>query len=63
MGADPVEMAPGRLIEKIFRCEKSGKDVRLSSPRCASPTDYCKWRTACPVRVLEREQARAGRNP
>ncbi len=43
-----------------FRCQKTAKDLSLDEPRCANPTGYCKWRTACPVHLLEKEQAREG---
>ncbi len=46
---------------KTFRCQKSNKDVPLAEPRCLNPTAYCKWRTACPIHLLEKELARAAR--
>ncbi|RMG93114.1 MAG: hypothetical protein D6708_05765 [Candidatus Dadabacteria bacterium] len=46
---------------KRFRCQKSEKDVPLSEPRCLNPKAYCQWRTACPIHLLEKEEARARR--
>lgn len=46
---------------KTFRCEKSQRDVPLAEPRCVNPKAYCKWRTACPVHLLEKEQGRQAR--
>lgn len=40
-----------------YHCQKTAKNISLAEPRCANPTGYCKWRTACPVRLLEKEQA------
>lgn len=58
-----MRMAPeaARAGVKVFRCEKSQRDVALVEPRCLNPKAYCKWRTACPVHVLEREQRRRER--
>jgi len=47
--------------EKVFRCQKSDKDVPLAAPRCLNPRAYCQWRTACPIYLLEKEEARARR--
>lgn len=48
----------GRDGGKLFRCQKSAKDVPLAHPRCLNPKAYCKWRSACPVHFLEKEAAR-----
>ena len=49
-----------RQSEKLFRCQKSNRDLPLADPHCANPSAYCKWRTACPINLLEKEAARSG---
>lgn len=46
--------------DRVFRCQKGAREIPLASPRCANPTAYCKWRTACPIHSLEKERARGG---
>lgn len=46
---------------KEFACRRSGKNISLADPHCADPARYCKWRTACPVHILEKEIARGRR--
>ncbi len=53
-----METAVARTSDKVFRCQKSDKDVPLSDPHCLNPTAYCKWRTACPIHILEKEAER-----
>ena len=56
-----MEAAAAAGSAKTFRCQKSNKDVPLAEPRCLNPKAFCKWRTACPIHLLEKEIARANR--
>jgi hypothetical protein len=47
-----------RASEKLFFCQKSGKEVPLANPRCLNPKAFCKSRIACPIHALEKEEAR-----
>ncbi len=42
-----------------FDCQRTAKSISLDEPACVDPKAYCKWRTACPVHILEKEAARA----
>jgi len=53
-----VDAAAARGSDQVFRCQKSARDIPLAEPRCLNPKAYCKWRTACPIHVLEKEAAR-----
>ena len=37
---------------------RSNKRMQLSAPKGRDPTAFCKWRTACPVYMLEKEHRR-----
>lgn len=50
--------APAIGREGEFTCARSGK--RTPEGRCPEPGVYCKHRTACPIRLLEKEASRAG---
>ena len=53
-----MDLAAAHQSEKVFRCQKAEKDVPLAEPRCLNPKAYCRWRTACPLHLLEREGRR-----
>lgn len=40
-----------------MQCLKMGKPIPSSNPKCEKPKDYCKWRSACPILMIAREDA------
>ncbi|MDW7709280.1 MAG: hypothetical protein SCH98_02305 [Deferrisomatales bacterium] len=59
-GDATVDLSGARHPGKLYHCQRAARDIPLSPPRCAHPKGYCRWRTACPVHALEKEQARGG---
>lgn len=47
------------LTGKNLECQRLKKRVPLDEPRCLDPKAYCKFRTACPINMLEKEAKRA----
>ena len=47
-----------KQTDKVFTCQRTNKRIPLAEPRCVDPKAYCKWRTACPIRLLEKEAVR-----
>jgi len=45
---------------KLYTCQRTNKEIPLSQPSCVDPKAYCKWRTACPINMLEKESRREG---
>jgi len=45
---------------KLYTCQRTKKEIPLSRPSCVDPKAYCKWRTACPINMLEKEASREG---
>jgi len=42
-------------------CEKYGQKMDSESARCHHPDEYCKFRSACIIHYIGREQARGSR--
>ena len=42
---------------KIYTCRRTGKEIPFFEP-CDDPKAYCKWRTSCPINLLEKKSAR-----
>ncbi len=55
-----MDAVAARGSGKVFRCQRSAKEIPLAAPRCAEPKAYCKWRPACPIHALEKEASRGG---
>jgi hypothetical protein len=36
---------------------RTNRNVLFDDPGCVDPKAVCKWRTACPIRLLEKEAA------
>jgi len=50
---------PGHSDQKReFTCLRTLKRIPLSEPFCVDPTAFCKYRTACPIHLLEKENKR-----
>lgn len=52
MGSD------ARTTEKVYTCQRAVKEIPFSEPKCVEPKAYCKWRTSCPINLLEKKGAR-----
>lgn len=48
------EMDCSRELE----CRREKKKVSICEPKCFDPKAYCKWRTSCPIYMLEKEAKR-----
>jgi hypothetical protein len=44
-----------------YTCLRHNKKMVMKKPRCLDPKAYCKYRTSCPIHLLEKEAARADR--
>ncbi len=44
--------------EKVFTCQRTGKKIPLADAHCIDPKAYCKFRTSCPINMLEKKKAR-----
>ncbi len=50
-----MDSSAARESEKLFLCQRTNKQIPLAEPRCVDPKAYCKWRTACPIHLMEKE--------
>jgi len=42
--------------KRLLRCLKTQKPIAEDDPECKTPQDYCKWRSACPARMIVAEK-------
>jgi len=38
--------------KSLLRCLKTQKPIAEDDPKCKTPQDYGKWRSACPARMM-----------
>ena|GEM_PF-2596053 len=51
----------GRTSEDTYVCQKTGKRIPASAPRCPKPTEPCKYRLDCIIYALYKDAQRSAR--